>query len=121
MRMRCTGFESPRGAHALQGKDDRKTGSGARCEGPACHARRLILACSASKRPDPDPVPALALYDRPSWRTRRTAHPNGRRAKVALHSAHDGVRDAATPIADYDARPAQDLAERMIAGGVTTR
>ncbi len=42
-------------------------------------------------------------------------------AKVAFLSAHYGFRDAATPIADYDARLTQDLAERMIAGGVTTR
>ncbi|WP_082173224.1 hypothetical protein [Methylobacterium platani] len=62
-------------------------------------ARLLVLACSVTKRPDPD----------------------GRRSKVAFLSAHYGFRDAATPIADYDARLTRDLAERMIAGGVTTR
>nr|WP_301288958.1 MULTISPECIES: hypothetical protein [Methylorubrum] len=83
--------------------------------------RLLVLACSATKRPDPDRIPALARYDGPLWRTLRAADPEGRRARVAFLSALYGFRDAATPIADYDARLTQDLAERMIAGGVTTR
>ena len=83
-------------------------------------ARLLVLACSATKRSDPDPIPALARYDGPLWRTLRAADPEGRTAKVAFLSAHYGFRDAAAPIADYDARLTQDLAERMIAGGVTT-
>ena len=84
-------------------------------------ARLLVLACSATKRPDHDRIPALARYDGPLWRTLRAADPDGRCAKVAFLSAHYGFRDAATPIADYDARLTQDLAERMIASGVTTR
>ncbi|MFJ7440872.1 hypothetical protein ACIQW5_24830 [Methylorubrum thiocyanatum] len=84
-------------------------------------ARLLVLACSATKRPDPGRLPALARYDGPLWRTLRAADPEGRAAKVAFLSAHYGFRDAATPIAEYDARLTQDLAERMIAGGVTTR
>ncbi|GAA0278006.1 hypothetical protein LNAOJCKE_5609 [Methylorubrum aminovorans] len=84
-------------------------------------ARLLVLACSSTKRPDPDRIPALARYDGPLWRTLRAADPDGRCAKVAFLSAHYGFRDAATPIADYDARLTQDLADRMIAGGVTTR
>ncbi|MCJ2027983.1 hypothetical protein MKK50_00925, partial [Methylobacterium sp. J-043] len=84
-------------------------------------ARLLVLACSATKRSDPDPIPALARYDGPLWRTLRAADPAGRRARVAFLSAHYGFRDAATPIAAYDARLTQDLAERMVADGVTTR
>lgn len=84
-------------------------------------ARLLVLACSAIKRSGRDPIPALARYDGPLWRTLRAADPDGRHAKVAFLSARYGFRDAATPIADYDARLTQDLAERMIAGGVTTR
>lgn len=84
-------------------------------------ARLLVLACSATKRPDPHSIPALARYDGPLWRTLRAADPEGRRARVAFLSALYVFRDAATPIADYDARLTQDLAERMIAGGVTTR
>ncbi|AWV19828.1 hypothetical protein A3862_29755 (plasmid) [Methylobacterium sp. XJLW] len=83
--------------------------------------RLLILACSATKRPEPDRIPAFARYDGPLWRTLRAADPDGRRARVAFLSAHYGFRDAATPIADYDARLTRDLADRMIAGGVTTR
>lgn len=83
--------------------------------------RLLVLACSATKRPDPHRIPAFARYDGPLWRTLRAADPEGRRAKVAFLSAHYGFRDAATPITDYDARLTPDLAERMIAGGVTTR
>lgn len=60
-------------------------------------------------------------YDGPLWRTLRAADPEGRLAQVAVLSAHFGFRDAATPIADYDARLTEDLAARMIAGGVTTR
>ncbi len=84
-------------------------------------ARLLVLACSATKRPDPDCIPAIARYDGPLWRTLRAADPEGRAAKVAFLSAHYGFREAATRIADYDARLTQDLADRMIAGGVITR
>jgi hypothetical protein len=47
--------------------------------------------------------------------------PGGACAQVAFLSAHYGFRDAETPIARYDARLTADLAERMIAGGMTTR
>jgi hypothetical protein len=39
----------------------------------------------------------------------------------AFLSAQYGFRDAGTPIDDYDARLTEDLAARMIAGGMTTR
>jgi hypothetical protein len=83
--------------------------------------RLLVLACSASKRPDPGRIPARDRYDGPLWQTLRGADPKGRRAKVAFLSARFGFRDAKTPIEDYDARLTEDLAERMIAGGATTR
>ncbi|MCF4130081.1 hypothetical protein [Methylobacterium sp. SyP6R] len=73
--------------------------------------RLLILACSATKSPELDRIPAFARYDGPLWRTLRSADPDGRRARVAFLSAHYGFRDAATPIADYDARLTRDLAE----------
>lgn len=84
-------------------------------------ARLLVLACSATKRADPEPMPALARYDGPLWRTLRAADPGGRLARAAFLSARYGFREASTPIADYDARLTPDLAARMIAGGVTTR
>lgn len=101
------------------GVDDRR-GSGPRRESTAM-ARLLVLACSATKRPDPDCIPAIARYDGPLWRTLRATDPEGRAAKVAFLSARYGFRDAATRIVDYDAGLTQDLADRMIAGGVLTR
>lgn len=83
--------------------------------------RLLIMACSATKRPDARYIPARLRYDGPLWRTLRTVDPDGTRADVAFLSAHYGFRDAETPIAHYDARLTPDLAERMIAGGMTTR
>ena len=83
--------------------------------------RLVVLACSASKRPDPGRIPASDRYDGPLWRTLRSADPKGRRAKVAFLSARFGFRDADTPIENCDARLTEDLAERMVAGGMTTR
>ena len=83
--------------------------------------RLLILACSATKRPGPTYLPARLRYDGPLWRTLRFVDPDGRKAKVAFLSARYGFRAADTPIEDYDARLTAELAERMIAGGMTTR
>ncbi len=83
--------------------------------------RLLILACSATKRHTPDRIPARDRYDGPLWRTLRAADPNGQLARVGFLSARFGFRDARTPIEDYDARLSEDLAARMIAGGMTTR
>lgn len=83
--------------------------------------RLLVLACSATKRPDVGHIPARLRYDGPLWRTLRSVDPNHVCASVAFLSARYGFRDAETPIAHYDARLTQDLAERMIAGGMTTR
>ncbi|MCM8731552.1 hypothetical protein ACFO8O_11345 [Hephaestia sp. GCM10023244] len=41
--------------------------------------------------------------------------------RVGFLSARYGFRTADSPIEDYDARLTPDLAERMIAGGMTTR
>ncbi|WP_080921715.1 hypothetical protein [Manganibacter manganicus] len=72
---------------------------------PSTSTRRLlILACAATKRHDPGLIPAYIRYDGPIWRTLRATDPDGTRARVAFLSAHYGFRDAATPIADYDAR-----------------
>lgn len=81
----------------------------------------LVLACSVAKRPDPSRIPAIARYNGPLWRTLCATDPVGRSARVAFHSARFGFRDAATPIADYNAQLTADFAARMIAGGVTTR
>lgn len=83
--------------------------------------RLLILACSASKRPEPGRIPARNRYDGPLWRSLRTADPNSVLAKVGFLSARFGFRGADTPIEDYDARLTRELADRMIAGGMITR
>lgn len=83
--------------------------------------RLLILACSATKRPDPGRIPARDRYDGPLWRTLRANDPNGVLAKVGFLSARFGFRGASTPIEHYDARLTRELADRMIAGGMITR
>ena len=88
---------------------------------PSRPPRFLVLACSATKRTDPGRIPAIACYDGPLWRTLRAADPESRLARAAVLSARYGFRDAATPIPDYDTRLSEDLAARMIAGGVTMR
>jgi hypothetical protein len=88
---------------------------------PAPPRRLLVLACSATKRSELGRIPARRRYDGPLWRTLRTVDPNDRLARVAFLSARFGFRDARTEIEDYDARLSKELAERMIAGGVTTR
>lgn len=88
---------------------------------PVPERRLLILACSAAKRSDADALPARLRYNGPLWQTLRSVDPNGSRARVSFLSAHYGFRDADTPIAFYDARLTPDIAERMVAGGMTTR
>lgn len=83
--------------------------------------RLLILACSATKRRDPGWIPAHERYDGPLWQTWRTADPDRRLARVGFLSARYGFRAVDSPIEDYDARLTPNLAERMIAGGMTTR
>lgn len=83
--------------------------------------RLLILACSATKRRDPGWVPAYERYDGPLWQTWRTVDPDRRLARVGFLSTRYGFRAVDSPIEDYDARLTPDLAERMIAGGMTTR
>lgn len=86
-----------------------------------CPRRLLILACSATKRHDPDPIPATDRYRGPLWQTLRATDPEGRLARVGFLSARYGFRRAETRIEDYDAKLTRALAQRMIEGGVTTR
>ncbi|WP_298193061.1 hypothetical protein [Novosphingobium sp.] len=83
--------------------------------------RLLILACSATKRRDPGWMPAWDRYDGPLWQTWRSADPGRRLARVGFLSARYGFGAGDRPIGDYDARLTPELAERMIAGGMTTR
>lgn len=83
--------------------------------------RLLILSCSNTKRPDPGYIPAISRYDGPLWQTLRAIDPNRKMATVAFLSAKYGFGDATKPIQDYNALLTQDLASKMIAGGLTTR
>lgn len=83
--------------------------------------RLLILSCSATKRHDPGWMPGWERYDGPLWQTWRAIDPDRRLARVGFLSARYGFRTGDSPIEDYDARLTSDLAERMIAGGMTTR
>ena len=83
--------------------------------------RLLVLACSATKHRHPGWMPAWERYDGPLWQTWRTVDPERRLARVGFLSARYGFRTGDSPIEDYDARLTPDLAERMIAGGMTTR
>jgi len=83
--------------------------------------RLLILACSVTKRRDPGWMPAWERYDGPLWQTWRTVDPQRRLARVGFLSARYGFGAGDRPIEDYDARLTPDLAERMIAGGLTMR
>lgn len=83
--------------------------------------RLLILACSATKRRDPGWMPAWERYDGPLWQTWRSADPQRRLARVGFLSARYGFGTGDRPIEDYDVRLTPELAERMIAGGMTMR
>lgn len=83
--------------------------------------RLLILGCSATKRPTPGWIPAIDRYDGPLWQTLRSADPQRTLAKTAFLSARYGFGDATTPIQDYNLRLTEDLASKMVAGGVNTR
>ncbi|MCJ2030549.1 hypothetical protein MKK50_14225, partial [Methylobacterium sp. J-043] len=77
--------------------------------------------CSATKRSDPDPIPALARYDGPLWRTLRAGDPAIRRARVAFLSAHYGFRAAASPIASHDGRLTPAITASTGSAGRPTR
>ena len=83
--------------------------------------RLLILACSATKSSSPGWTAAIDRYDGPLWQTLRTIAPDRQHTKVAVLSARYGFIDSRSPIEHYDSRLTKDLAERMTAGGITTR
>lgn len=67
----------------------------------------LILACSATKRPDPHPIRAIDRYDGVMWRTLRVALaelPATARTHIRVWflSARYGFHPAEMPIVDYE-------------------
>jgi Family of unknown function (DUF6884) len=74
----------------------------------------LLLACTATKRPDPSPLPALQRYDGPSFRTLRkwrTVYPGGaKQLDILILSARLGLIAADALIENYDQRMTQQQA-----------
>ena len=74
---------------------------------PPTHAARLlVLACSARKRPDAGPLPAVERYDGPAYRVLRKYLRATRDAGLAVRilSARHGLIRGDEPVADYDQR-----------------
>lgn len=65
--------------------------------------RVLVLPCSATKRPDPGPLPACHRYAGPLWQTYRAAVAEiGAAPATLVLSAEFGVIRADDPIPDYN-------------------
>jgi hypothetical protein len=72
--------------------------------------RVLIIACTDTKRPAPGPVPALQLYDGPTFRVLR----NSPAPDITLIlSAEHGLIDANTLIRPYNTRMDRATAARL--------
>lgn len=83
--------------------------------------RLLLLACSARKRLDAMPLPALERYDGPAFRVvrRYLAHSGDAALCVRILSARFGLVAAETPLPPYDERltPARGEALRSAVHG----
>lgn len=84
-------------------------------------ARLLIRVRSATKAPIPNASRRSCATTARSGAPCGPPIPKAGQQRSSALSAHYGLRDATTPIAHCDARLTQDLAERMIAGIVSTR
>jgi hypothetical protein len=76
--------------------------------------RAVFIGCSARKVAGAAPMPAVARYDGPAWRTLRTSLPAAPDVRVIVLSARHGVIAGDERIDDYHARlceaGARDLA-----------
>jgi hypothetical protein len=79
--------------------------------------RLLILACTATKRHDPNPMPALLRYNGPSFRTlRKWQSDNADEAQqidILVLSTKLGLIAADTQIEDYDQRMTPERAAAL--------
>lgn len=78
--------------------------------------RLLILACGATKRPDPGLLPAIERYDGPPYRTLRKALrelAQDRHPDILILSAAYGLIRADSPIPTYDRRMTADRARQL--------
>lgn len=64
---------------------------------------------------------AIDRYDGPLWQTVRCHTGDRPMLKVTVLSARYGFIDSRSPIQNYDSKLTTELADRMIAGGLTTR
>ncbi|ARR54582.1 hypothetical protein HY78_14650 [Rhizorhabdus wittichii DC-6] len=83
----------------------------------------IIMACSATKRPDPGIMPAIRRYDGPMWRTLRARLAELPRAQAAIQSgelritvlsALHGFIMADAEIADYEQRMTAERAAQLV-------
>jgi len=81
-------------------------------------SRLLILACSQTKRPGPEPMRAIERYNGPLWQTLRAADPLKHNVGVAFVSARYGFSSAWREIDDYNLRLTPELAEQMLTNGI---
>ena len=65
--------------------------------------QQVIIACSATKRRDPLPIPAFVRYNGPAWHTYR-AHKSCAQIPGFALSAEHGLISEYEPILDYDTR-----------------
>ncbi len=82
-------------------------------------ARLLVMACSATKRPDAGLLNAFERYDGPSFKTvrkwRATYGDEARRLDILIVSAKYGLlRAFQSEIADYDQRMTSDRARELM-------
>src|SRR3546814_6561825 len=77
----------------------------------------IVMACSSTKRPGADAVPALDRYDGPMWRTLRAALTEVAkdcRPAVWFLSARYGFHPADMPIMDYEQRMTTGRAAELL-------
>ena len=79
--------------------------------------RLIVLACTATKHADPDPLLAIRRYDGPSFRTLRTWQAANRTSAeqldVCILSAKLGLITADTLISDYNQRMTRERAAEL--------
>lgn len=76
----------------------------------------LIIACSATKRPDPYPILAIDRYDGPIYRVLRKAKKEGRwpdQLEILILSAQYGLIEANKPIDFYDCQMTPIRAKKL--------
>lgn len=77
----------------------------------------IVMACSSTKRPGDEAMPAINRYDGPMWRTLRAALAelgDDRRPTVWFLSARYGFHPADMPIADYEQRMTPSRAAELL-------